>query len=119
MKMTFYLRRERIKDMLRKKGHVTCAELAEQFGVSKNTIVKDMDTIKWDFPVVAFYGRHGGYIYIGDGTATLDRRQTQYLYQFMSQRAGDTNDGIFYEIVDILKVALADKRREPKMTNCK
>ena len=85
--MGFYERREKIKEILRRKGRVQCAELAEEFLVSKNTIL------------------NGGYEFAGDGSTWLNARQTEYLYTYMRKHNADPTDETFKEILDVLEHA--------------
>lgn len=104
-KMGFYERREKIKEILRRKGRVQCTELAEEFMVSKNTILKDINAITPTFPIATTYGRNGGYQFTGDGTVWLNERQTQYVYAYMCKHGGDPGDETFREIIEILEHA--------------
>ena len=103
--MGFYERREKIKEILRRKGRVHCAELAEEFLVSKNTILKDINAITPTFPITTVYGRNGGYEFAGDGSTWLNARQTEYLYTYMRKHNADPTDETFKEILDVLEHA--------------
>ncbi len=104
--MTFCERRERIQQILRRKGHVTCGELAECLGVSKNTVLHDIDAITMIFPIASEYGRYGGYLYCGNGVAELNASQTKYIYEFMCRYAEEVKDEMFNNVLEILRRAV-------------
>lgn len=100
----WYERRERIKMWLKRKGRATSGELASMFGVSKNTIINDINALTPVFPFTTHYGRNGGYEYLGDGTTTLSARQTQFLYRYLLGKESQAND-LFVEILELLEHA--------------
>lgn len=103
--MTFYERRERIKQILKCEGRVSCGELAKRLGVTKNTIANDINAITMTFPIATYFGRNGGYEYRGDGTTILSARQTRYLYAFMRRYEAEASDEMFAEILAMLEHA--------------
>lgn len=105
--MSYYERREKIKEMLKIKGKISGRELADEFQVSKNTILKDINAITPTFPICTTYGREGGYEYCGNGRVELKPRQAQYLHEFMERHANESDDEQFREILAILKNAQA------------
>lgn len=105
MQYSQYVRREKIKRILRQRGRVTSKELAAELEVSKNTIVKDVNALTQIFPVSVEYGRKGAYIYIGDGSVELNERQTKYLCRFMQAHAAEAGDDMYVEVLNLLKSA--------------
>ena len=102
--MWYYERRERIKMWLKRKGRATCGELANIFGVSKNTILNDINVLTPVFPLTTYYGRNGGYEYRGDGSSELNARQTKFLYRYLLGQETKSNH-LFVEVLEILEHA--------------
>ena len=61
----FHERREAIKAILLSGRRVSLRGLSEQFGVTRQTILKDFGKMT-DFPIAVFKGPGGGYEYAGD-----------------------------------------------------
>lgn len=60
-------RRQRILEYLSDYRHATYSELANEFGVSKNTIVTDIVELSCSAPIFTTAGRYGGGIRVADG----------------------------------------------------
>ena len=69
--LDFYGRRERIKTKLLSGRRVSTRELCEEFNVTKQTILKDINRLTPTFPVTAFKGPGGGYEYAGEPKLTI------------------------------------------------
>ncbi|MDV6248261.1 helix-turn-helix transcriptional regulator, partial [Rhodococcus opacus] len=60
--------------VLRARSRVTAAELAEEFGVSERTVLRDVETLAAaDLPVVAERGRYGGIVMLPGRQTDLNR----------------------------------------------
>lgn len=81
--MTAIERREAILDALCVRRHDTYQNLAEEFGVSYNTIRTDIEVLACSYPIETVRGRHGGGIYVADwyrrGRRTLSPEQAALL----------------------------------------
>ena len=62
-------RRQRILEYLSDYRHATYNELANEFGVSKNTIVTDIVELSCSAPIFTTAGRYGGGIRVADKMA--------------------------------------------------
>ena len=69
--LDFYARREQIKLKLLSGRRISSKELCEEFHVTKQTILKDMDKLPPSFPVASFKGPGGGYEYVGAPQMTI------------------------------------------------
>ena len=87
------VRRQRLLEMLCQRQHDTYANLAEEFGVSKMTIRRDVQALmEMHHPVVTVCGRYGGGVSIMDGYNpyhnTLTAEEMEFLYRHQSQATG-------------------------------
>lgn len=62
--MTANERRTRIMTLLYRRGNTTSLKLAEEFGVSRSTIMRDIDALSTYNPIYTVQGRTGGGIYL-------------------------------------------------------
>lgn len=60
-------RRTEIMRILCRRRHETISNLAEEFGVSERTILRDIETLSLTEPIYTQCGRYGGGIYVDDG----------------------------------------------------
>lgn len=65
-------RRTEIMRILCRRRHETISNLAEEFGVSERTILRDIETLSLTEPIYTQCGRYGGGVYVDDGYK-LDR----------------------------------------------
>lgn len=59
-------RRKEIMRMLCRRRHETISNLAEEFGVSTRTILRDIDVLSVAEPIYTQCGRYGGGVYVSD-----------------------------------------------------
>lgn len=59
-------RRTEIMRILCRRRHETISNLAEEFGVSTRTILRDVEVLSVTEPIYTKCGRHGGGIYVTD-----------------------------------------------------
>lgn len=57
-------RRAEIMRILCRRRHETISKLAEEFGVSTRTILRDVDALSITEPIYTQCGRHGGGVYV-------------------------------------------------------
>lgn len=50
--------------LLYRRGYTTSSKLAEEFGVSRSTVMRDIDTLSTYNPIYTVQGRNGGGIYL-------------------------------------------------------
>lgn len=62
--MTANERRIKIMTLLYRRGNTTSVKLAEEFGVSRSTIMRDIVALSMYNPIYTVQGRNGGGIYI-------------------------------------------------------
>lgn len=60
-------RRTEIMRILCRRRHETISNLAEEFGVSERTILRDIETLSLTEPIYTRCGRYGGGVYVDDG----------------------------------------------------
>lgn len=60
-------RRTEIMRILCRRRHETISNLAEEFGVSERTILRDIETLSLTEPIYTQCGRYGGGVYVDDG----------------------------------------------------
>lgn len=60
-------RRQELLEVLCRRRHDTCVNLAREFGVSERTIRRDIIVLMCSYPVETVSGRHGGGVRIKDG----------------------------------------------------
>ena len=60
-------RREVLLDVLCRRRHDTCKNLAHEFGVSERTIRRDIEALTCSYPIETVFGGHGGGIRVKDG----------------------------------------------------
>lgn len=53
--------------ILCRRRHETISNLAEEFGVSERTILRDIETLSLTEPIYTQCGRYGGGVYVDDG----------------------------------------------------
>lgn len=61
---------ERRRELLRvlcNRRHETVSSLAEMFGVSPRTVLRDVEAVSLVAPIYTRQGRHGGGVYLVDG----------------------------------------------------
>lgn len=56
-----------IMRILCRRRHETISNLAEEFGVSERTILRDIETLSLTEPIYMQCGRYGGGVYVDDG----------------------------------------------------
>lgn len=59
-------RRIEIMRVLCRRRHETISNLAEEFGVSKRTILRDIEVLSLTEPIYTQCGRYGGGVYVTD-----------------------------------------------------
>lgn len=59
-------RQRQILENLCQRRHDTCANLAQEFGVSERTIMRDVQELMLEYPLRTSRGKHGG-IWVEDG----------------------------------------------------
>ena len=59
-------RRTEIMRILCRRRHETISNLAEEFGVSERTILRDIETLSITEPIYTQCGRYGGGIYVSE-----------------------------------------------------
>ncbi len=62
--MTTNERRTKIMTLLYRRGNTTSSKLAEEFGVSRSTVMRDIDALSTYNPIYTVQGRNGGGIYL-------------------------------------------------------
>ena len=81
-------RRQDILEMLCDERHMTMDVLAERFGVSRRTIVSDIQALSLNYPIYTMCGQPFGGVYISDDFDTrkhyLTDSQTQVLQDLLS-----------------------------------
>ena len=106
-------RRQMILEYLSDYRQTTYRELAERFGVSKNTIVTDIAELTISAPIDTIAGNHGG-IRVADGWY-VGRR---YLHSDQEQLLRDLMDGLQPDqqktMQSILLAFAMPKVKEPK-----
>ena len=76
-------RRLAIKDRLMERGKVTASEFAQEFSVSKNTIVHDISLLSMRYPISGTTGRSGGYVYAGTRSVMLTADEVEALLPYI------------------------------------
>ena len=86
-------RREAEMEILCRKKQVTYRELAQEFGVSRETIRKDILDLMCSYPIETVRGRYGGGVKILPGFSiqpkTLNREQVAFLEGMRSRVTSD------------------------------
>lgn len=91
-------RRQEILEVLRLRRHDTYANLAQEFGVSKETIRHDIIVLMCSNPIETVRGRHGGGVYMPPNygssnihfrSATLNPRQIALLKELREALSDD------------------------------
>ena len=75
--MTAIYRRMEIVSILVVSGHVTAWELAQEFGVSRRTILNDVVVLSYGYPIYTKSGAGGG-IFIMEGYKPYNNTLTPY-----------------------------------------
>ncbi len=91
-------RRQEILEVLRLRRYDTYANLAQEFGVSKETIRHDILALMCSNPIETVRGRHGGGVYMlgncgssngSQKNAALNPRQIALLQELRKSLSGD------------------------------
>lgn len=69
-------RRQELLEVLCRRRHDTCENLAHEFDVSERTIRRDIAVLMCSYPVETVFGGHGGGVRIKDGFYTNHRPAT-------------------------------------------
>lgn len=90
-------RRQQLLEVLCRRRHDTCENLAHEFNVSKRTIYSDIERLMCSYPVETVCGRYGGGIRVQDGFyirrhETLTPKQADLLRKLCSQFEGSDLD---------------------------
>lgn len=60
-------RQQQILEVLCQRRHDTYSNLAQEFQVSKRTIIRDIQTLMLSYPIHAVPGRYGGGVWVEEG----------------------------------------------------
>lgn len=58
--MTTFERHNKLLELISLKRHTTVAQLAQEIGVSKRTVQRDIELLSLEYPLVTTIGRGGG-----------------------------------------------------------
>ncbi len=102
-------RRKKIREyLIQKESVVSSRELAEKFEVSRNTVVKDIQSFSDDVNIVR--GKYGGYRFIGELTVEISEREAQALLPVINLHRNEFSEELYYSIYAKLK-SVDRKRR--------
>lgn len=78
-------RRQELLEVLCRRRHDTCENLAHEFDVSEQTIRRDIAVLTCSYPVETVFGGHGGGVRIKDGFYINHRpkHSAVFLYSIM------------------------------------
>lgn len=90
-------RRHQLLEVLCRRRHDTCENLANEFRVSKRTIYSDIELLMCSYPVETVCGRYGGGVKVPDGFYVcrherLTPKQADLLRKLSCQLEGDDLD---------------------------
>lgn len=89
-------RRQELLELLCQRRHDTCGNLANEFGVSRETIRQDVAELMCSYPIETTRGRYGGGVRIADGyylrRRSLTLKQAVLLRKLSGQLEGDDLD---------------------------
>lgn len=98
-------RRQQLLEVLCRRRHDTCENLANEFKVSKRTIYSDIELLMCSYPVETVCGRYGGGVKVPDGYYishhdSLTPKQVDLLRKLSGQLEGDDLDTLNSILLD-------------------
>ncbi len=101
--MDYNLRRDKIMDIVFARGSETVEHLAQEFGVSPRTILRDISAMSIDKPIFTKVGRGGGVFFMKESTAKAKYilRQNISLLEGIKMQA-ERNEAIILNNKDVL-----------------
>lgn len=98
-------RQQQLLEVLCRRRHDTCENLAREFKVSKRTIYRDIELLMCSYPVETVCGRYGGGVQVPDGYYicrhdSLTPKQVDLLREMSAQLEGDKLDTLHSILTD-------------------
>ena len=78
-------RQKEIIEYLCERRQDTMSNLAFEFGVSRQTIVKDINELSLSYPIYTVCGKHGGGVYVAEGFYLYRGKLTDKQYDLLER----------------------------------